>query len=407
MGFREDRRLDEEYIMPTFKRYDVEFVKGEGMHLYDSEGKRYIDFLSGIGVCSLGHCHPDVVEAVKGQAESLIHVSNYFYIENRAQVAEKLSDMLARTYDATSLPENATIWKTFFANSGAEANECAIKLARIAHDSEADGQPVIVSLEKSFHGRTLASLVSTGQPALQEGFAPMPEGFVYTPRNDIASLENVFGTYGRRICAVIVECIQGESGVNTCDEDFLKAIRRLCDDSDALMICDEVQSGIFRTGRPFAFQHFRIVPDIVTMAKGIASGVPAAACSARAEIADLMGPGKHGSTFGGSNLAMSAAAATLEALDKDDVCANVTDAGEYLRARLSEIPCVVDVRGIGLMVGAQLAEGIDAHKVVAEALRKGAVLNATGPSTLRMLPPLICTRSDVDEFIDILTDTLD
>lgn len=406
MGSQQDKELDARYVMPTFGRFDVEFVRGDGMHLYDLEGREYLDFLSGIGVCSLGHCHPKVVEAITDQASELIHVSNYFYIEDRAQVAEKLSDMLSRTYDGTVLPDDAGTWKTFFANSGAEANECAIKLARLAHSASSEAEPIVVSLVNSFHGRTIASLMATGQPKLQAGFVPQSGGFAYSPIDDIPALKALFDEHGDAICAVMVECIQGESGIHPCSEDFILAVRRLCDENGALMVCDEVQSGIFRTGRPFSFQHYGIVPDVVTMAKGIASGIPAAACAARAPIADIMGPGKHGSTFGGSNIAMSAALATLTELDTPEVAQRIADAGEYLMSRLAELPQVVETRGIGLMVGAELADGIEAPAVVASALERGAVLNATGPHTLRMLPPLICSRDDVDAFIGMLTDTL-
>lgn len=413
MGFEQDKKLDEKYVMPTFGRYPVEFVKGEGMHLFDSEGKRYLDFLSGIGVCSLGHCHPAVANAIVGQAEELIHVSNYFYIEKRSQVAERLSSMLSRSIDGAEVPEDAGTWKSFFANSGAEANECAIKLARIhynehrTHGVADTREPIVVTLEKSFHGRTIASLTATGQPRFHKGFEPIPAGFAYVPINDTDALRAAFDAAGDRICAVMVECIQGESGVHPCNGEFLQEVRRLCTQSGALMICDEVQSGIYRTGLPFAFQHFCLVPDIVTTAKGIASGVPAAACSARAALADELGPGSHGSTFGGSNLAMSAALATLEELDRPEVARRVTEVGAYLAERLAQIAQVTEVRGYGLMLAAELEDGIEAHDVVAAGLERGIVLNAPGPSTLRLLPPLVCTAADVDEFIAALTATLE
>lgn len=421
MSLENEMQLEERYLMPTFGRYPVEFVAGKGMRLIDSEGKVYLDFLSGIGVCSLGHCHPAVVDALQKQAGELIHVGNYFYIGKRGEVAERLSDMLSRNYecdaDGADGADNADgasysgDWKTFFANSGAEANECAIKLARIHHskrmgasqDLASSSQvPLVVTLVDGFHGRTLASLASTGQARLHHGFEPMPEGFVYAPINDTEAIRALFAEHGSRICAVMVECIQGESGIHPCDGAYLREIRRLCTESGALMICDEVQSGIYRTGRPFAFQHFGFVPDVVTMAKGIASGFPMGACSARAHIADDMTAGTHGSTFGGSNLAMSAALATLTELDSPSVEARVFEVGDYLRAKVALLPQVAETRGYGLMCAAELECGMDSHDVVACALSEGAVANAPRDTTLRFLPPLICTKQDVDEFVGIL-----
>lgn len=412
MSFEQEKQLESRYVMPTFARSDVEFVSGRGMHLTDSDGKEYLDFLSGIGVCSLGHCHPKVVAALSEQASRLIHVSNYFYIEGRGRLAERLSELLNVGNGAAGVAPKT--WKAFFANSGAEANECAIKLARLRakRQAEARGEnpdlapSVVVTLVKSFHGRTLATLAATGQAAFHSGFEPIPEGFLPTPINDVDSLRALFDRLGGSICAVMLECIQGESGVNVCSADFLHEVRRLCSQNDALMICDEVQCGMFRTGKPFGFQNFGIVPDVVTVAKGIASGMPAGACCAVEEVADVMAPGKHGSTFGGSNLAVAAANATLDELTKPEYAASVQEVGAYLRDKLSTLPQVDAVRGLGLMVGCDLAEGIDAHDVVGEALRDGLVINATGPRTLRFLPPLVCSKYDVDVFAEKLAATL-
>ena len=318
MTLAREMALESEYVMGTFARKPVEFVEGHGMTLIDDAGNEYLDFLSGIGVCSLGHCHPSIVQAVSDQAAKLIHVSNYYYIEHRGEVAQLLSNMLNAYVDEPS-PET---WKTFFANSGAEANECAIKLARLyarrrteAAGKDAELAPrLIVTLAKSFHGRTLATLAATAQPAKQEAFQPLPAGFTATPINDVEALERLFETQGDRICAVMIECIQGESGVHPCTEEFVGAIRRLTEEHGALMICDEVQSGIFRTGLPYGFQNFGVLPDIVTMAKGIASGVVAGACAAKSSIAAAFAPGDHGTTFGGSNIAMAAAHVTLSTL---------------------------------------------------------------------------------------------
>lgn len=412
MSLEQEKQLESKYVMPTFARSDVEFVSGRGMHLTDSDGKEYLDFLSGIGVCSLGHCHPKVVAALSEQASKLIHVSNYFYIEGRGRLAERLSELLNVGNGSAGVAPKT--WKAFFANSGAEANECAIKLARLRAKRQASSKgqnpdlapSVVVTLVKSFHGRTLATLAATGQAAFHSGFEPMPEGFLPTPINDVDSLRALFDTMGDSICAVMLECIQGESGVHVCSADFLREVRRLCSDNDALMICDEVQCGMFRTGKPFGFQNFGIVPDVVTIAKGIASGMPAGACCAVEEVADVMEPGKHGSTFGGSNMAVAAANATLDELSKPEYAASIQEVGEYLRGKLAGMPQVESVRGLGLMVGCDLAEGIDAHDVVKAALQDGLVINATGPRTLRFLPPLVCSKYDVDVFAEKLAATL-
>lgn len=411
MSYTEQVALEDAYVMHTFGRKPVEFVEGDGMTLVDSEGKRYLDFLSGIGVVSLGHCHPAVVKAVADQAAKLIHVSNYYYIEHRGEVARLLSDML----NAEISEAERTPWKSFFANSGAEANECAIKLVRLfaRQRTEQAGRPaesaprVIVTLEGSFHGRTLSTLAATAQPAKQEAFQPLPGGFVSTPINDVAALEQLFAERGDEICAVMLECIQGESGVHPCTAEFLQAARRLTAERGALLVCDEVQCGIYRTGKPFGFQNFGVTPDVVTIAKGVASGIPAGACAARGAVADTFGPGDHGSTFGGSNIAMAAARATLEELVAPGFVDHVAEVGAYLRGRLAELPHVTEVRGLGLMVAVDLAEAApNANDVVLAGLGAGLVLNATGPHTLRFLPPLICTKEDADALIERLAPLL-
>ena len=407
MTLAREMALESEYVMGTFARKPVEFVEGHGMTLIDDKGKEYLDFLSGIGVCSLGHCHPAIAAAVSDQAARLIHVSNYYYIEHRGEVAQLLSSMLNAEVDV----EHPEVWKTFFANSGAEANECAIKLARLyarrrteEAGKDAELAPrLIVTLAKSFHGRTLATLAATAQPAKQEAFQPLPAGFTSTPINDVEALERLFATQGDRICAVMIECIQGESGVHPCTEEFIGAIRRLTAEHGALMICDEVQSGIFRTGLPFGFQNFDVLPDIVTMAKGIASGIVAGACAARASIADTFAPGDHGTTFGGSNIAMAAAHVTLSTLLAPGTAARIQEVGAYMRERLAALPHVQEVRGFGLMNGIDLThEAPAAPDIVAAGLEEGLVLNATGPATLRFLPPLICTTDDVDVLVERL-----
>ena len=426
MSFANEKQLEDTFVMHTFGRKPVELVRGEGMYVYDDEGNKYLDFIAGIGAVSLGHCHPVVVDALTKQAQTLIHVSNYYYIEQRGELSELLSDLLNARVPAAE----RTSWQTFFANSGAEANECAIKLARLyarksaaatekAADGAADGATnkatekaaneaapnIIVTLQNSFHGRTLATLAATAQPAKQEAFQPLPGGFVATPQNDIAALTELFEQCGERICAVMLECVQGESGVHPCTPAFLHAARELTQRYDALLICDEVQCGIFRCGTyPFGFQHFDITPDIVTIAKGVASGMPTGMCAAREEVARAFEPGDHGSTFGGSCLAVAAANATLRELSGGDYGAHVEEVGAYFRERLSALPQVSEVRGYGLMVAVDLDESARcAPDVVSAALSEGLLLNATGAHTLRFLPPLVCERADIDELMRKLT----
>ncbi len=417
MGLEEQMALEQKYVMRTFDRKGVEFTEGRGMMLIDSEGGEYLDFLGGIGVVSLGHCNPALMSALAEQVSKLIHVGNYFYIEQRGEVAEMLSDMLnAGAADgADGADGEIEPWKSFFANSGAEANECAIKLARLfaRKQAEEEGRPadeaprLIVTLQGSFHGRTLATLAATAQPAKQEAFQPLPDGFVSTPFNDVAALEQLFADQGDDICAVMLECVQGESGVHLCTEEFLRAARRLTSELGALLVCDEVQCGCYRTGKPFAFQHFGIVPDVVTIAKGVASGIPCGACSAKAHVADAFEPGDHGTTFGGSNIAMAAAHATLSFMGEEGFGAHVDEVGAHLRDRLAQLEGIAEVRGLGLMVAADLDEGLPpASQVVDDALDAGMVINATGPATLRFLPPLVCEEWDVDGLADGLAQVI-
>ena len=391
MTYEQAKALDDKYVMHTFARKPVEFVSGQGMHLQDDAGNDYLDFLSGIGVCCLGHCHPAVVAAVQEQAAKLMHVSNYYQIEQRGEVAERLSGMLNWGDPARPAP-----WKTFFANSGAEANECAIKLARLYSRQKGHGGQGIVCMERSFHGRTLATLAATQQPVKQAAFQPLPQNFLAAPPNDIEALRAVFAQNPQGIAAVMVEPVQGECGVYPLTEEYLQAACELAHENGALLICDEVQCGIYRTGTPFAFQQLGVVPDIVAMAKGIAGGFPMGACAARDEVAAVFEPGIHGSTFGGSNLAVAAANATLKALVDEGVPENVAEVGEYFRGKLEALPEAVEVRGMGLMLAVEFGENVDAAKLVLDALGAGLVLNYTGPHTLRFLPPLVCTTGDVD-----------
>lgn len=393
MSFSEQKELEDVYVMRTFGRKPVELVEGKGMEVFDDEGKPYLDFIAGVGADSLGHCHPAVAKAVAEQAERLIHVSNYYYIEGRGELARTVSDLLnVRVEESERRP-----WQSFFANSGAEANECATKLARLWSKRFSHGGQNVVTLDCSFHGRTLATLAETAQPAKQELFRPLPGGFLHTPINDVEALEALFAEHENGICAILIEPVQGESGVHPCTKEFLQAAERIAHENGALLMLDEVQTGIYRCGTyPFAFQHFDVLPDVVSIAKGVASGFPMGMCAARDEIARAFEPGDHGSTFGGSCLAVAAAGATLAQFADGSLAAQVEESGAYLREKLAKFPGVVEVRGMGLMVACDLDEALSAPDVVAAALEAGLLLNFTGPHTLRFLPPLVCTKENID-----------
>ena len=410
MSFEEQKQLEETYVMHTFGRKPVELVRGEGMLVWDDAGNELLDFIGGIGVISLGHCHPALVKALSDQTAKLMHVSNYYYIEGRGQLAEKISNLVTQNLSCA----HAEPWQTFFANSGAEANECAIKLARLyaRRQNEAagsDSRPqLIVTLQRSFHGRTCETLAATAQPVKQEAFSPLPTEHLYVPVpvNDIAALEKTFAELGGQICGMLVEPVQGECGVYPCTGEYLQAARRLTKEHGAVLMFDEVQCGMFRCGTPFAFQHFDVQPDIVTMAKGIGGGVPMGACAARARVAKVFEPGIHGSTFGGSCLAVTAANTVLDTIQAEGIAQNVEEVGAYLRERLATLPHVREVRGLGLMVAAEFEDAVDAPAVVLAALKAGLLLNATGPHTLRFLPPLVCAKEDVDTLVERLRDLL-
>lgn len=410
MSLEEVKNLDDAYVMHTFSRSPVEFVGGEGMYLEDADGKKYLDFLAGIAVNCLGYNHPKLNAAISEQADKLLHVSNYFHIEHRGEVAKRINDMANEGGDASQ------VWRTFFGNSGAEANECAIKLARLWAKRGGNGGFDIVCLNKSFHGRTMETIAATMQSWAQDPFQPLPGGFIAIDANDIEDLHKLFAEHGSNICAVLLEPIQGESGVHPMTQEFMKAVRDECNASGALMICDEVQVGMYRTGKPFGFQNYDVVPDIFTMAKAIAGGIPMGACAAKAKIADAFKVSDHGSTFGGGPLACAAADCVLSELMEGTApegepgagyAAHITEVGAYFAEKLAALPHVVEVRGVGLIQGAELEEGLpDAHELVAKALEAGLVMNATGPTTLRFVPPLICTKADVDAACEILSSLL-
>ena len=418
MSYEEAKKLDDAYVMHTFGRSPVEFVGGHGMYLTDDAGTDYLDFLAGIAVNCLGYHNPKLDAAVASQAAKLLHVSNYFQIEHRGEVARRLSQLANATEgepkDAS--PDEPQLWRTFFGNSGAEANECAIKLARLHAKRGGNGGYDIVCLNKSFHGRTMETIAATMQSWAQDPFKPLPGGFVAIDANDVEALQAVFAERGSNICAVLLEPIQGESGVHPMTQEFMAEVRRLTSEHGALMMCDEVQCGLFRTGHVFGFQAYGVVPDVFTLAKSVAGGIPMGACVAKAEVSEAFKPGDHGSTFGGGPLACAAAECVLDELTEGTApegepgagyLDHVREVGAYLADELGKLPHVTEVRGAGLMLGAVLEAGLpDAHELVARALEKGAVINATGPTTLRFLPPLVCTKADVDALCAILREVL-
>ncbi len=405
-----DVSLDERYVAHTYGRLPVEFVSGSGAVLTDTDGNEYLDFLAGIGSVCLGHAHPTLVGALSAQASKLWQTGNYFHDEHRGELARRISDLLSTTTDEAgrTTGTTGTTWKTFFANSGAEANEGAFKFARRWGERKLDGATGIVSARKSFHGRTLATLSATGQDVFHKSFQPLPGGFCSVPLNDlnalVDALDNPPASCGP-VCAVLLECIQGEGGVWPADLGYLRDVSALCRERGLLLLVDEVQTGFCRTGAPFSFQRAGIEPDVVAMAKGIAGGFPMGAVAARAEVADLMAPGDHGSTFGGNALASAVGLACVTTLVEQDVASRAREVGDHLAARLAELPHVVEVRGAGLMRGAQLDAPI-ATPIVDQGLalagrgRRGLVLNHIGDSILRFLPPLVVSVDEVDEMAD-------
>lgn len=385
------QELDAEFHMHTYARKPIMFVSGHGMRLTDDDGREYLDFVSGIGAVNLGHSHPAVVEAVRDQIGRLTHVSNLYYVEHRDELARDL---------ATRFGGDARV---FFCNSGAEANEGAIKLARRWGTAKRGAECYrIVTAQRSFHGRTLATLAATGQPSKQEAFEPLPAGFTHVPLNDISALEKVVD---ETTCAVMLEPIQGEAGVYPCDPAYLAAVRALCDERDVLLVLDEVQTGMMRTGTMFAWQHSGVRPDVMSLAKSLANGLPIGAVVAGVEVADAFQPGDHGSTFGGGPVVAAAARACIRALEDEHLGDNATQAGSYLREQLQEFSSktglVSDVRGVGLMNALEFTEPI-AAEVAASALAHGIVLNSIGSHILRILPPLVCGHAEIDTLVGVL-----
>lgn len=376
-------------LMNTYKTPAVTFVAGDGVVLVDIEGREYLDFLAGLAVVSLGHAHPAVTEALSRQAATLLHVSNLFGSVLNEEVASTLDSLIGDGEPAGG--------KVFFANSGAEANECAFKLARRFGGR---GRHGVISAFGSFHGRTLATLHATGQPAKHEAFAPLPEGFRHVVYGDIDAL--AAAATPSTVGAIVLEVIEGEGGVIPAPPGYLSAVRALCDERGILLIIDEVQTGLARTGRWFAFQHEGIVPDIVTMAKALGNGVPVGACWAKSEVADVFVPGDHATTFGGQPLAMSAVRAVLGTMAAIDAPRLARERGGYLRDAIAKLPGVIEVRGLGLLLGAVLDDGLDSVQIVEEALRRGLVLNAPAPGVIRFAPPLVVSESQIDTAVGIL-----
>ncbi len=378
--------IDRSALMHNYAEPPVTFVRGEGSRLYDTAGREYLDFLSGLAVTSLGHAHPAVAEAIAEQARTLSHVSNLFGNDVGPEVAVTLDRLIGGGTERAG-------GQVFFGNSGAEANECAIKLARRWAGPERFG---VVSTWDAFHGRTLATLAATGQPEKQSAFVPMPEGFDHVPYDDLDAMEAACDP--ARVAAVLVEPIMGEAGVVVPSSDYLVGLRQLCTDRNILLMVDEVQTGLGRTGRWFGFQHLGIEPDVVTVAKALGNGMPVGACWARAEVAAAFVPGDHGSTFGGQPLAMSAARATLSVMEAEDAPARARAGGARLRAGLAQLAGVRSVRGEGLLVAAVLG-GEFAGAVVREALDEGLVINAPRTDVLRFAPSLLVSDADIDQAV--------
>ena len=371
-------------LMNTYTPLPVTFVRGEGVWLWDDQGKRYLDALAGVAVCGLGHCHPDLVKAICDQAGQLIHTSNLYHIGKQEQLATKLSHL--------SGMDNA-----FFCNSGAEANEAAIKLARLYGHNKGIDLPTIVVMERSFHGRTMATLTASGNRKVQAGFEPLLTGFARVPYNDLEAVSQV-AVHNKNIVAILVEPYQGEGGVNVPQAHYLQGLRHLCDQNGWLLMLDEVQCGIGRSGKWFAFQHSGIHPDVMTLAKGLGSGVAIGACLAKGVASEVFKPGNHASTFGGNPLASTAALTTLNIIERDDLIRNALELGDYIRSSfkstLSSIEGVKEIRGQGLMIGIELSR--PCGELVREALSQGLLINVTSDKVVRLLPPLVMQRQEAD-----------
>lgn len=379
------------HIMPTYGRLPVTFIRGKGAWLWDESGKRYLDALSGIAVCNLGHAHPAVHEAICKQSDQLIHTSNLYGIATQEQLAKQLC-------------QKSGMDNVFFGNSGAEANEAAIKIARVYGHQQGIEKPQVIVMEKSFHGRTMATLSATGNPKVQQGFAPLVEGFVPIPFNDVSALKTAV-TKNKNCVAVLVEPIQGEGGVHIPSPDYLNNIRDLCNQHELLMMVDEIQTGIGRTGEFLAYQHNHILPDVCTLAKGLGNGVPIGACLARGKAATLLTAGMHGSTFGGNPLACSAALAVLQTLETENLAFKAREKGKKITSllieKLQDKTKISDIRHQGLMIGLDLT--FPCGDLVIQALQKGLLINVTNEKTIRLLPPLVIDDAQIEFLVETLS----
>lgn len=384
----------DQVIAKTYKRFPIVIAKGKGCTLWDTQGKKYTDFVAGIAVCNLGHAHPGVSKALSMQAETLFHVSNLYYTIPQVELAARLTEI--------SFAD-----RVFFCNSGAEANEAAIKLARkYFKEKGGSGKYRIISMEHSFHGRTMATLSATGQDKIKQGFEPVLEGFDYVPFNDISALRSKIGP---STCAVLIEPIQGEGGVRCPDPEYLKAVRQACDEAGILLIFDEIQTGIGRTGKLFAYEHFGIAPDIMTLAKALANGLPIGAMLAREEVADAFGPGSHASTFGGTPVVTAASLEVVRVLSEENIIDHCKNIGVYFKERLSWLKdrheLIEDVRGMGLLLGMKL--NMEGDQIVASCMEKGFLINCIQGNILRFIPPLIIEKQEIDALVACLDEVLD
>jgi predicted acetylornithine/succinylornithine family transaminase len=390
MNLADLQALEERYLMRTYRRAPVEFVRGEGALLWDAEGKEYLDFLAGISVCTVGHCNPEVVEAVREQAGRLMHASNLFYTEPMVRLAERLS-------------ESSLGGRVFFANSGTEANECAIKIARKHAHRRGIEEPEIVSFERDFHGRTYGALSATPALAANSALAPMLPGFRSVPLNEADALR---AAVGERTAAVLIEPIQGEAGVYPVSEEALLAAREACDEAGALLILDEIQTGMGRTGSLWAYEQTPVRPDVITSAKALGGGMPIGACIATPEAGEVLEPGDHGSTFAAGPVACAAALAVLEIVDDATLLRRVRELGAQLHDGLKALDGVREVRGRGLMLGVGLEDGIDAAAIGSDLLERGLIVNVPEPGTLRLLPPLTVDPDQIERAAALIGATL-
>ena len=381
-------------VMPTYGRTDVQFVRGEGAWLIDHRGERYLDGLSGLGVVALGHANPAVAQALSEQSQQLLHTSNLYRIPGQEHLAERLAKLSGMD-------------NMFFGNSGAEACECAIKIARMFGHQKGFSDPTIIVMDSAFHGRTMATLTATGNRKVHAGFEPLVSGFLRVPFNDVDSIEKIAATTNQ-VTAIFVEPIQGEGGIQVPDEDYLPRLRGICDANDWLLIIDEVQSGNARTGQYFCYQHSGILPDLVTTAKGLGNGVPIGVCIARGAAAHLFKPGNHGSTFGGNPLSCAAANAVLDEFERLNIIDHAAQMGDYLlqqfRTRLAGENAVKDIRGKGLMLGIEL--NAPCTELVQRAFERHLLINVTADTVIRMLPPLIINQEEADQLCETLCDLI-